>query len=115
MVAVPISRQTPLHEVPAALSATLAEADTHELSHWIAAGAVVAGGALMVTGHRKAGMAVAAAGTALALLEERELVADWWKSLPTYLSQAQDFLEKVQHYLGEATVQGQRLQGILRR
>jgi len=104
-----------MHEAPTALPAPAAEVNSHELSHWIAAGAVVAGGALMVTGHRKAGMAVAAAGTALALLEEQELVVDWWKSLPTYLGQAQDFLEKVEHYLAEATVQGQRIQGILRR
>ena len=115
MVAVPISRPMPLSEVPAAHPAPIAEASSHELTTWMAAGAVVAGGALMVTGHRKAGLAVAVAGTALALLEEQELVSDWWKSLPTYLSQAQDFLDKVEHYLEEASVQGKRIQAILRR
>jgi hypothetical protein len=115
MVAVPISRPTPFNETPVALPAPVADANSQDLTKWVAAGAVVAGGALMVTGHRKAGLAVAAAGTALALLEEQELVAEWWKSLPTYLSQAQDFLEKVEHYLAEASVQGQRIQSILRR
>ncbi len=118
MVAVPISRNTATFEAPAAPAPVASAADSaksHELTHWVAAGAVVAGGALMVTGHRKAGMAVAVAGTALALLEEQELVAEWWKSLPAYLSQAQDFLDQVEHYLSEATVQGKRLQGILRR
>jgi hypothetical protein len=81
----------------------------------LAAGTLLVGGALMVTGHRRAGLAVAATGTALALLEEQEIVAEWWKNLPGYLSEAQHFLDKVEGYLEEATIQGQRLQGILRR
>jgi hypothetical protein len=84
-------------------------------THYVAAGTLVAGGVLMVTGHKRAGMAVAAAGTALALVEEQESIKSWWKNLPGYLDDAQDFLDKIEGYLQEATVQGQRLQGILRR
>lgn len=82
---------------------------------WLAAAAVVAGGALMVTGNRRAGLAVAAAGTALALIEEKEALAKMWKHLPDYLGQAQEIVGKVEHYLEEASTQGHRLQGILRR
>jgi hypothetical protein len=81
----------------------------------VAAGAVVAGGALMVTGHKRAGLAVAAAGTVLALLDEPEAVGTWWRSLPRYLNGAQDLLDRVEGYLEEANVQGQRLKSILRR
>ena len=82
---------------------------------WVAAGAVVAGGALMISGNRRAGMALAAAGTAFALIEEQEAVAEFWNNLPGYLGQAQDFLDKVEQYMAEASAQGQRLQTILRR
>jgi hypothetical protein len=85
-----------------------------DLTHFLAAGTLVAGGILMITGRRRAGMAVAAAGTAFALLEEQEAVKQWWKSLPGFLSDAQHFLDRLEGYLHEASVQGQRLQGMLR-
>jgi hypothetical protein len=84
-------------------------------THYVAAGTVIAGGALIATGHRRAGMAVAATGAALALLEEQDAVKSWWKNVPAFLSEAQTFLDKVDGYLKEASVQGARLQGILRR
>ena len=68
-----------------------------------------------MTGHRRAGVAVAAAGTALALLEEQEAVKEWWKNLPGYLNDAQHFLDRIEDYLKEASVQGQRIQNILRK
>lgn len=132
MVAVPIPRsgassQTRYPQalgshsgVPAAGSASFPAPVQHaakspDWTSLLAAGTLLAGGALMVTGHRRAGLAVAATGTALALLEEQEIVVEWWKNLPGYLGEAQHFLDKVEGYLEEATIQGQRLQGILRR
>jgi hypothetical protein len=126
MVAVPISRsgksassmRYPYSAVPAAGAASLpapAEPAATDWTNLIVAGTLLAGGALMVAGHRRAGLAVATAGTALALLEEQDALAEGWKKLPQYLSDAQDFLDKVEHYLGEASIQGQRLQSILHR
>jgi hypothetical protein len=69
----------------------------------------------MVTGHRRAGTAMAAAGTALALIEEREAVKTWWEKLPGYLNEAQHLLDKIEDYLNEASIQGQRIQSILRK
>ena len=83
--------------------------------HLLAAGTVVAGGALLIAGHKKAGLAAAAAGTALVLLEEPEVLNKWWNSLPGYLAEAQSFLDKVEGYLNEASEQGHRIQSILRR
>jgi hypothetical protein len=120
MVAVPIPRsgassQIRHSQAPASLPASAQETQSPDWTSFLAAGTLVAGGALLVTGHRKAGMVVAAAGTALALYEEQETVAKWWKNLPGYLKDAQDFLDKIEGYLEEANVQGQRLQTILRR
>jgi len=69
----------------------------------------------MLTGHKKAGLAVAATGTAIALLEEQDAVKTWWKNLPGYLREAQVVLDKVEGYMEEAAVQGHKLQSILRR
>lgn len=105
-------------EVPAgsaSLPAPAQQSSSPDWTHFVAAGTLLAGGVLMVTGHKRAGMAVAAAGTALALVEEQEAIKSWWKNLPGYLDDAQQFLDKIEGYLQEAAVQGQRLQGILRR
>jgi hypothetical protein len=105
-------------EVPAgsvSLPAPATATQSPDWTHYLAAGTLVAGGVLMVTGHKRAGMAVAAAGTALALVEEQEAIKSWWKRLPGYLDDAQEFLDKIEGYLEEAAVQGQRLQGILGR
>jgi hypothetical protein len=79
------------------------------------AGTLVASGTMILTGHKRSGAAVAAAGAALALIEEQDTVVEWWKKLPQVLGQAQDFLVRVEHYLDEAATQGHRIQNILRR
>lgn len=111
MVAVPITgtgQSTPMRT----LAPVAPQTDWAQL---VAATAVLAGGVLMVAGHKRAGIAAAAAGTALALLDEPETIEGWWKSLPGYLSEAQVFLDKVEGYLQEASTQGHRIQGMLRR
>ena len=114
MVAVPIPRTGQPTQMRSLPSGTV-DSKSNDWTHLLAAGTVIAGGALMVAGHKKAGLAVAAAGTALALLEEPAVVEKWWHSLPEYLAEAQVFLDKVEGYLSEASEQGHRIQSILRR
>ena len=123
MVAVPISGSASqtypsYSQVPAgsaSLPAPTAPSKSPELTDFLAAGAIAVGGVLIVTGYRRAGLLAAAAGTALALAEEQEAVTRLWKNLPGYLDDAQDFLNKIEGYVNEATIQGQKLQAILRR
>jgi hypothetical protein len=130
MVAVPIPRSgassqarfpqpaSPYSAVPAgsaSFPAPAPQASSPDWTHYVAAGTLIAGGVLMVAGHKRTGMAVATAGAALALVEEQETIKNWWKNLPGYLDNAQRFLDRIEGYLEEAAVQGQRLQGILRR
>ena len=75
MVAVPIPRTGQPTQMPS-LSAG-APVKQQDWTHLVAAGALVAGGVLLVSGHRKAGLGVAAAGTALALLEEPAVIENW--------------------------------------
>ena len=111
MPAVPISTSS----VSMQTRPTGAPAKSEDWTHLLAAGTVIAGGALMVAGHKRAGMAVAVAGTAIALFDEQDVVKEWWSNLPGYLNDAQNFLDKVEGFLAEASVQGQRIQNILRR
>jgi hypothetical protein len=56
---------------------------------------LLTGSLLLLCGKRKAGLLVTAAGTALAMVEQKELVSEWWNALPAYLDQAQRMLDQV--------------------
>ena len=115
MVAVPIP-----HPGQAASPRSMSSGSTNpsKSSDWtsiVAAGTLVTGGVLLAVGHRRAGLAVAATGAALAMIEEREALEKMWKELPGYLREAQTLLDKVEGYLNEAVAQGNKLQGMIRR
>ena len=80
---------------------------------YTAAGTLVAGGVLLVTGNRKAGLAVSAAGAALAMLDQQETVKACWNALPGYLSEVQDLLARVQSTMDEISAQGAKLRAAL--
>jgi hypothetical protein len=119
MAAVPISQSegssNPLHLQGELLPPIGPDRKTPDWTHYLAAGTVLAGGILIASGRRRAGLTVAAVGTGLALAQEQDSVKLWWKRLPGLLDQAQHFLDRADAYLKEATAQGHRLQGILRR
>ena len=79
----------------------------------LAAGTLAAGGALLVSGQRRAGLVTAAAGTALAMLDQQETVRTWWNVLPAYLSEAQDMLARTQTALDDIAAQRERLHKIM--
>lgn len=64
---------------------------------------LLTGSLLLLTGKRKAGLLVTVAGTALAMLEHREVVAEWWDELPRHLEKAQTMLEQTQHTIDDLT------------
>lgn len=69
-------------------------------SQYLAAGAFLAAGALLLTGHRRLGVAAAATGVASVLLEDREAVALLCQQLPDFLEDAQSLagqLEQLFH------------------
>ncbi|MGH9599257.1 MAG: hypothetical protein ACRD27_05300 [Terracidiphilus sp.] len=80
-----------------------------------AAGSLVAGGALLLSGNRRAGMLAAAAGTALALLDEQDTLRLWWNALPVYLDEAQALLGRVQGAIDDVATQRERLRVIFAR
>src|SRR5580692_12686376 len=61
------------------------KASNAEPVDWVnlaAGSALLVGGLLFLTEKRRAGIAVAAAGTALALLDQQEAVRTWWNRIP---------------------------------
>jgi len=119
MVTLPISRSGASKDArtPKVLSANAGTQQDKSLdwTQLLVAGALVAGGVMILGGRRRPGVAVAAAGTALALLEDQEIVVSWWRKLPNFMGRAQDFLDRVERYAEQASTQGHRIQNILRR
>lgn len=95
-----------------------AAAPTCDSRYWIrvaAAGALAASGVLLMAGKRRAGLATAAAGTALMVLDQQDTVRVVWNRLPRYLEEVQVTLTRVQGAVDELSMQGERLRSILSR
>jgi hypothetical protein len=78
----------------------------------VAAGSLVTGAILLATGKRKAGLLVAAAGTIFALVEDPEGVKKVWNNIPDYLDNGHTLLGRFEKFVGELTVQGEKLRTV---
>ena len=79
----------------------------------VAAGSLVTGAILLATGKRKAGLAVAAAGTIFALVEDPEGVKKVWNNIPDYLDSGHSLLSRFEKFVGELTAQGDKLRSVI--
>ena len=78
-----------------------------------AAGTLAASGALLIAGKRRAGLLTAVTGAALAMLDQQEVVSQWWNALPAYLEEMQGMLGRAQAAVEDLTVQGEKLRQVL--
>jgi hypothetical protein len=109
MVVVPLSRM----ENEAKNYRRIVDAEGTNWARIAAGGSLLASGLLLLTGNRRAGLATAAAGTALALLDQQEVVKALWDALPGYVDQAQHILGQVEETVVELATQRDRLHTIL--
>ena len=79
----------------------------------VAAGSLVTSALLLISGRRKAGLAVAAAGTAFALAEDPAGVKKVWNSIPDYLDSGHSLLSRFEKFVGELTAQGEKLREVV--
>jgi len=86
-----------------------------QIVRFAAAGTLVASGALLLSGNRRAGMLAAATGTALAMLDEQATLRLWWDALPVYLDEAQALLGRVQGAIDDIATQREKLRTIFAR
>jgi len=111
MVVVPLSRM----ENEAKSNRRIVECECTNWVRMAAGGSLLAGGLMLLTSNRKAGMVIAAAGTALALLDQQDTVKLWWDALPGYIDKVQDLLGRVEATVSELDGQRARLEKILSR
>ena len=79
----------------------------------VAAGTLVTGAVLLASGKRKAGLAIAAAGTVFALVEDPEGVKKVWNNIPDYLDNGHNLLSRFEKFIGELTSQGEKLRSVV--
>jgi len=111
MVVLPLPNRTNEPEVEPA-------AEQEKELNWAgyAAGvSLVAGGLLLLSGRRRAGMVAASAGTALALLDQQETLRSWWHRLPSYIDEVQRTLSQVQNAVNDVAAKRETLHRILSR
>lgn len=75
----------------------------------VAVGSLLASAYLLLAGKRKSAVATAAAGAAIALLENPQAAKDLWDSVPRYVRAGQDFLVRAEDLLEQITEQGKKL------
>jgi hypothetical protein len=114
MVVVPLTM--PANEADAARRSSGANSSGADSMNWIrvaAAGTLATSGVLLVTGRRRAGLLAAASGTALAMLDQKQMVRAWWEALPGYLAEVQSMLGRVQGAVDELSAQRDKLHRVL--
>jgi hypothetical protein len=80
-----------------------------------ACGSLLTGGLLLLAGQKRAGLVMAASGTALALLDHEETLRDWWEAIPGYVDRAKYMLEQVQDVVEDVAEKGESLRRVLSR
>jgi hypothetical protein len=115
MVVVPIPN--PSADAPAEASAAPSPAAASSKSNdWLAysaCGSLLAGGVLLLTGNRRAGLLAAIAGTTLAMLDQQETVRSWWNALPGLMDDANRMIGQVQNVVQNVDVQREKLRALV--
>jgi len=81
----------------------------------LAAGTLLTSAILLVLGKRKAALAVAAAGGAVALIEDPDAVRKFWNDIPSYVQAGQRLLARIEGLIEQAAEQGDHLKDVLKR
>jgi hypothetical protein len=79
----------------------------------VAAGSLVTGAVLLASGKRKAGLAVAVAGTIFALAEDPEGIKKAWNNIPDYLDNGHSLLSRFEKFVTEVTAQGEKFRTVV--
>ena len=101
-----------------ARSQRITEMPKTEQFDWVklaACGSLLTGGLLLLSGQKRGGLVMAAARTALALMDHEDTLRKWWDAMPEYVDRAQTMLEQVQGVVEDVTEKGESLRRMLRR
>ncbi len=109
MVVLPLSRMS--SDYDEGLAALKPAPETNSM-HWVriaAASTLVASGALLLSGKRRAGLAAATTGTILAMLDQQDALKNWWQALPEYIDEVQHLLTQAEGAVEEFAAQRDKL------
>lgn len=81
----------------------------------LAAGSLVAGAALLLTGRKKAALTASGLGAAVILAEDPEAVRDLWQRVPDYLQDGHELIGRLEGVLDGISEQGGRVRQLIRR
>lgn len=100
------------------MSSRVTEMPRRESGDWVkvaACGSLIAGGLMLLSGQKRAGLVMAASGTALAMLDQEETIRRWWEALPAYVDRAQMMLEQVRDVMEDVAEKGEAVRRALSR
>ncbi len=81
----------------------------------LAAGSLVAGAALLLTGRKKAALTASGLGAAVILAEDPDAMRQLWQCVPDYLQDGHELLGRLEGVLDGITEQGGRVRQLVRR
>jgi hypothetical protein len=108
MTVVPLNRMAS----DAAANRRIVERQETNWARVAAAGSLLTGGVLLLTGNKRAGLVAGTAGAALALIDQQEAVRACWDALPGYIDGVQRLLTRVENTVMELAEQRERLHQI---
>jgi len=76
---------------------------------------LLTGSLLLLTGKRRAGLLATFAGATLAALEHKEIVREWWDTLPGYLDKAQQMLDQATATIDDLSAKRDKIMSLLRK
>lgn len=81
----------------------------------VAAGSLVTGAVLLLTGRRKAALTVSGLGAAVILAEDPEAMKELWHNVPDYLQDGHELLGRLEGVLEGISEQSSRVRQLVRR
>ncbi len=90
----------------------------HGQQEWLGiavGGSFLAGGLLLLSGKKKAGLLLTAGAMALTLVDQKDTVSEWWNTLPRYLDDAQRLLDQAAHTIEDLAAKREKLRSMFNR
>jgi hypothetical protein len=115
MVVVPIPNPSAdaSAEPGAAPSRAASSSKSNDWLCYSACGSLLAGGILLLSGNRRAGLLAAIAGSTLAMLDQQETVRSWWNALPGLMDDANRMIGQVQNVVQNVDTQREKLRALV--
>jgi len=111
MVVVPLPN--PANNTPA--EGTASRPESHDWVRYAAVGSLVAGGVLLLSGQRRAGLLATMTGAALTMLDQQEVVEAWWQAMPGLIDDASRMLHQAEGLIDSFETQKAKIHALVKK